>query len=123
MGGSNWVFPLSPTARGDTKLKEYFAKVRNIELEVLEAQSGFGEISDVNVVSLPKQQSKIRMDSIENDMSDLEDKFARYQTRAANMFSWREMVGRRAMLNDLREIEKLSANEEFLNDSDARLGN
>ena len=87
MGGSNWVFPLSPTARGDTKLKEYFAKVRNIELEVLEAQSGFGEISDVNVVSLPKQQSKIRMDSIENDMSDLEDKFARYQTRAANMFS------------------------------------
>ena len=33
-GGNRWVFPLSPTARGFTKLEEYFAKMGNCDLEV-----------------------------------------------------------------------------------------
>ena len=38
------------------------------------------------------------------------------------MFSGRDMVGRKQMSSDLREIETLNANEECLIDSNERLG-
>ena len=62
------------------------------------------------------------MNSIENDMVGLKDMFAIYLTREVNMFSGREMAGCKKMLNDLREIGKLNANEERLMDSNARHG-
>ena len=39
--------PTAPTARGYTELVAYFAKMDNCDLEVLAAQSDFGDISEV----------------------------------------------------------------------------
>ena len=55
-------------------------------------------------------------------MANLKDMFAIYPTREVSMFSGREMVGRKKTMGDLREIEKLNANEECLMGLDERRG-
>ena len=39
---NHWVFPLGPTACAYSKLNEYFAKLRGLEIEVLQVQGDFG---------------------------------------------------------------------------------
>ena len=73
-GRNRWVFPLSPTARGYTKLEEYSARMRNYDLEVLAVQSGFGGISEVGKAPAPKQESgKNSMRIVESDVANLKD--------------------------------------------------
>ena len=52
------------------------------------------------------------MDSIENDMADPNGSVARYLKSAGDMFSGREMEGRKKTMNDLSEIGKLNVREE-----------
>ena len=79
--------PTAPTARGYTELVAYFAKMDNCDLEVLAAQSDFGDISEVGGVSVRKQErGKSRMGNIENAMG-YGDMFERYLTKAANVFN------------------------------------
>ena len=46
-GGNRWVFSLAPTARGYTKLGEYFAKIWHFDIDVLAVRADFGDISGV----------------------------------------------------------------------------
>ena len=62
-----WVSPLPPTARGYTKLEEYFAKMRNGDLEVLATQSDFGVISEVKKAASPiRDRWKSRINNVGN---------------------------------------------------------
>ena len=104
--GNRRVFHLSITARGYTKLEEYPAKMGNCDLEALETQADFGDISEVRQVPPPQQdRRKNRMGNMENDMANLEDMFTSYLNSAVGIFSGREMVDRAKMMNDLREID------------------
>ena len=105
------------------KIGRIFRENGNRDLEFLSVQSDCGYISDVDEVSVSKQERRTnRMCNIGNTMDDSEDMFARYLTRAINMFSGREMAGRAEMLKVLREIGKSNVNEECLMEMNEILG-
>ena len=90
-GRNRPVFPLVPTARGYTKLAEYFAK--NGDLEFLATQSGCYEVSGVKMVSVSHREIRQnRMNIIESDVANLKYAFASYLTNAVNMFSGCDVV-------------------------------
>ena len=49
-GNHHWVWPLVPTSRAYSKLREYFAKLQNSKIEVLQAQANLGENLSVQEV-------------------------------------------------------------------------
>ena len=51
-----WAFPLVPTACGYAKLNEYFGKLRDVKIEVLQLQGDFGGDLSVRKVSRPNRQ-------------------------------------------------------------------
>ena len=68
------ISPLAPTARGCGKLEEYVAKMRNFDLEAIEAKSRFGYMSDVTGVSFSKQErGATGLNNIDDAMASLED--------------------------------------------------
>ena len=55
-GWNRLVCPLAPTARGYTKLEEYFAKMGNSDLDVLSTRADFSDISDA--IRVPTRKKK-----------------------------------------------------------------
>ena len=54
-GGNRWVFPLVPTACSDAELNEYFGKLQNSEIEIMQMKGDFG--SNLPVRKVTKEKS------------------------------------------------------------------
>lgn len=106
-------------------IRGIFRENENCDLEVSTGQSDFEEISDVCAGGgcVPKQESrKHRTNSVRNAITNLKEVIAGYLTSSADMFSGRELAGRKKNLNDLREIGKLRAAEERLRELNGASG-
>ena len=80
--------PPFPTARGYTKLEEYFAEMGNFDLEVLAVKADFGEMPEVKKVSVStRERRQNRMNTIARSVGNLKDMFISYLTKSVNMFS------------------------------------
>ena len=112
---NRWVLPLSPTARGYTKLGKYLAKMGYCDLEVLADQADCGVISEVKKYSDPKKEGG-RMNNIESATGSLGDVVTNLLTKAVNMFPGSGMEDRKKTLSDLEEIENSHVNDECILD-------
>ena len=62
---NRWVFPLVPTAFAYAKSNEYFGKLQNSKIEVLQAQGDFGgDLSVRKVLRVNINDCKVKWNAI-----------------------------------------------------------
>ena len=94
------VLPLPPTASGCAKSEEYFANVRNCDLEVAATHLDIEDIDEIKEVSVSRQdRRKNRTNAISGDIGKLKDMLSGYLTKAVNTFSRDTNTERRKCLN------------------------
>ena len=89
---NRWVSPRVPTARANTKLGSYIAKMGNCDLEGLAAQAGCDSVLDVENASASKQyRRKTRIRDVESDVVHLGDTSSSCLTKSVNAPPIKEM--------------------------------
>ena len=105
---NRWEAPPAAAARSYTKLGEYFEKMGNGDLEVLafpiRLRYCFRCIEGVNF----KTNSRAgKINDIDSDVANMEDTFTSILTKAARMFTSKEISENKKILHALNEIGEL----------------
>ena len=104
-GKRHLVFPLDPTSCAYSKLNEYFGKLRNSKIEVLQLQGDFGcNLSVREVLRAGKQRLNSKIGSADTAISETKDMIRNTLLRVVNTTSGcygdaNDLVGLRRLWN------------------------